>query len=60
MSAAASTDGPLAELTEKRRAELKRQNEIFNEATAIVIDDEKIRLLIPKDASAIDGDESQA
>ena len=60
LSAAASTDGPLAELTEKRRAELKRQNEIFNEATAIVIDDERIRLLIPKDASAIDGDESQA
>lgn len=60
LSAAASTDGPLAELTEKRRAELKRQNEIFNEATAIVIDEERIRLLIPKDASAIDGDESQA
>lgn len=60
LSAAASTDGPLAELAEKRRAELKRQNEIFNEATAIVIDEEKIRLLIPKDASAIDGDESQA
>lgn len=60
LSAAASTDGPLAELTEKRRVELKRQNEIFNEATAIVIDDKKIRLLIPKDAPAIDGDESQA
>lgn len=60
LSAAASTDGPLAELTEKRRAELKRQNEIFNEATAIVIDEERIRLLIPKDASSIDGDESQA
>lgn len=59
LSADASTDGPLAELTKKRRAELKRQNEIFNEATAIVIDDEKIRLLIPKDASAIDGDKSQ-
>lgn len=59
LSAAAATVGPLAELTEKRRAELKRQNEIFNEATAIVIDEEKIRLLIPKDASAIDSDDSQ-
>ena len=43
-----------------RHYELKHQNEIFNEATAIVIDDEKIRLLIPKDASAIDSDDSQA
>lgn len=60
LSAAASTDGPLAELVEKRRAELKRQNAIFNEATAIVIDNEKIRLLIPKDASAMDGNDSQA
>ena len=60
LSAAASTDGPLAELTEKRRAELKRQNEIFNEATAIVIDDETIRLLIPKDISTMDAGDSQA
>lgn len=59
LSAAASTDGPLAELSEKRRAELKHQSEIFNEATAIVLDGEKIRLLIPKDASTMDDDDPQ-
>lgn len=60
LSAAASTNGPLTDLAEKRRSELKLQNEIFNEATAIVIEKDKICLLIPRNASVAEGDEPPA
>lgn len=48
LSAAASAEGQVAGLAEKRRAELDVQNTMFNSAAAIVIDEERIRFLIPK------------
>lgn len=48
LSAAASAEGQVAGLAEKLRAELDAQNAMFNSATAVVIDEERIRFLIPK------------
>lgn len=48
LSAAAATEAPIAELAERRRAELERQDAIFNSATAFVIDEDRIRFLVPK------------
>lgn len=48
LSAAASAEGQVAGLAEKLRAELDAQNAMFSSATAVVIDEERIRFLIPK------------
>lgn len=58
LSAAASTEGPLVELVEITKSEIKSQNVIYNETAAIIVDKEKILLLIPKDASRAGTDES--
>lgn len=48
LSAAASTEGPLVEIARERQRELERQDAIFNRATMVILDEDRIRFLVPK------------
>lgn len=48
LSAAASTEGPLVEMAKERQRELERQDAIFNRATMVILDESRIRFLVPK------------
>lgn len=55
LSAAASTANPLVELAERRQVELMLQDDVFNRAIALAIDEDRVRLLIPKHEAASEG-----
>lgn len=59
LSAAASTEAPLVELAEQRRIELERQDAIFNGASVVIVDEERIRFLVPKHDECDGGSNTQ-